>query len=821
MPALCTATRLGRNAPQRWRFPSKLPMGYRSFHGKKQLEEATRFLKVSEEVQDAVALLKPVVALETTIYTHGFPYPENVALSSRLESIVRQGGAVPATIGVLNGVARVGMAPDELAELAGSSEKQKVLKVSRRDLGYICGMGMAGNKMNGGTTIAGTMVLAHLAGIKVFATGGLGGVHRGGESSMDISADLTELGRTPVALVSSGCKSFLDIRRTLEYLETEGVLVGAFADGRRGSVDFPAFYTRDSGIKAPKVICDEKEAAAIIYGQSRLNISSGLVFANPVPEKHSFPKEEIDNIIEQALELSELEGIHGSDNTPFVLAKIKELSGGRSVAANTALVESNVARGTKVAVELSKLELGPSQDGSRHMPGQLGTAQFSPKPSTTEGTIRSPTATIDRKPSLDTVQDTNVLVAGSLAIDFACDYTPLTKKGGDAPALHTSNPSIISQSLGGVGHNVALAASYVGSSILFCSVVADDLSGRAALASFEKSRSSLDSEGIQILSPTTGARTAQYVSVNDAKKDLMLAMADMSIMENPEKSLDFDNFWDPLIRRAQPNWAVIDANWSPEVLAKWISVAKSHGAKIAYEPVSTAKSTRLFTRPSYSSSSASSKPAIHPTCTIPNNTIDLATPNRYELAAMYSTARESGLFESAEWWQVIDSLEMPSGGSRDRLVALTTPDLVNEGIPQQSIQLLPFIPCIITKLGPHGVLLTQLLPRGDERLRSADFAQYVLERSYGDNGPVGGVYMRLFPPAEVLDGEDVVSVNGAGDTLLGVIVAGLARGGGDDTGLRRLEDIIPIAQRASVGTLRSADAVSKDIERLGRLLECI
>ena len=194
----------------------------------------------------------------------GFPYPENIALSSLLESVVRTNGGVPATIGIVDGVARVGMDSEELIKLASSAGKSTTLKLSRRDLGYIGGMRLTNKLFNGGTTISGTMLLAHLAGIKVFGTGGLGGVHRGAESSMDISADLTELGRTPVTVVSSGCKSFLDIPRTIEYLETEGVGVGTFADGRTGNVDFPAFWSRDSGVKSPTTIADEIEAAAII-----------------------------------------------------------------------------------------------------------------------------------------------------------------------------------------------------------------------------------------------------------------------------------------------------------------------------------------------------------------------------------------------------------------------------------------------------------------------------------------------------------------------------------------------------------------------------
>ncbi|KAL8686167.1 MAG: hypothetical protein Q9218_007301 [Villophora microphyllina] len=200
------------------------------------------------------------------------------------------------------------------------------------------------------------MVLAHLAGIKVFATGGLGGVHRGGENSMDISADLTELGRTPVAVISSGCKSFLDIPRTLEYLETQGVGVGTFADGREGKIDFPAFWTRESGIQSPTVIYNEREAAAIIFAQSSLGLSSGLLFANPILSQHSIAKSQMDSVIEQAILEAEKSAAVGNDNTPFILAKIRELTGGQTVTANRALIESNVIRGTKVACELVKLE---------------------------------------------------------------------------------------------------------------------------------------------------------------------------------------------------------------------------------------------------------------------------------------------------------------------------------------------------------------------------------------------------------------------------------------------------------------------------------
>ncbi|QVM07438.1 hypothetical protein D8B26_002137 [Coccidioides posadasii str. Silveira] len=786
---------------------------------------ANKFLKISEEVQDAVATGKPVVALETTIYTHGFPYPENVDLAKRLESIVRENGGVPATIGILNGVARVGMSTAELTELTSACREKNVLKVSRRDLGYICGMGLAGKHMHGGTTIAGTMVLAHLAGIKVFATGGLGGVHRGGESSMDISADLTELGRTPVAVISSGCKSFLDIRRTLEVLETQGVVVATFADGRKGPIDFPAFFTRDSGIQSPRTLRDAAEAAAIIYAQSNLQLSSGILFTNPVPEKHSFLKAEMDAIIAKAVELSHIEGVHGSDNTPYVLAKIKELSGGRSVETNRALVECNVEIGTKVAIELGKLESGSKDDGNRYMPVVNGTRQRA-KTSESESQDTNPaTENASAKPAPKAIEKVDILIAGSLAVDLACDFAPST--GGSnavSPALYTSNPSVISQSLGGVGYNVALASSYLGSSVLFCSVVANDISGRSALAALQKADKNLHFEGVQTLETAAGARTAQYIAVNDAKKELVLAMADMSILELPSERLKFDEFWEPMIHRTKPTWAVIDANWSPEAMSRWVSLCKAHGIKIAFEPVSALKATRLFSKTK--SGNIGNKPIFDPLHTAPtNHLIDIITPNSIELASMHTTAREAGLFHSPEWWKIINSFSLPSAGSRDRFTSLTSAAIVDKGIPQQSIQLLPFIPCIVTKLGKHGALLTQLLPSRDSRLTNPEYAPYILGRAAGSGDGdsetgIGGVYMRLFPAVEKLEEGDVVSVNGAGDTLLGLLVSALAVGENSGRAEKtRVENVIPLAQQASIKTLKSKGGVSPDIKSLRPLLE--
>lgn len=222
-----------------------------------------------------------------------------------------------------------------------------------------------GKKINGGTTIAGTMVLARLAGIRVFGTGGLGGVHRGGHISFDISADLTELGRTRIAVISSGAKGFLDIPRTLEYLETQGAFISTFADGRKGDVSFPGFWARETSIKSPFVVQDEEHAAAILMAQERLNIESGLLFANPLPEEHAIPADKMAKVIEQAVQEADDKGIHGHANTPYILTRIRELTNGESVTANVALVKSNVERATKVAAVVSRLvSEGSSKSGT-------------------------------------------------------------------------------------------------------------------------------------------------------------------------------------------------------------------------------------------------------------------------------------------------------------------------------------------------------------------------------------------------------------------------------------------------------------------------
>jgi pseudouridine-5'-phosphate glycosidase len=298
------------------------------------------FLLYSPEVVAAREAGKPVVALESTIISHGMPYPQNVRTAREVEQVIRDAGAVPATIAIIDGRICVGLSNEQL-ELLGSSPD--AMKVSRRDLPYV----LAQRKL-GATTVAATMICAHLAGIDVFVTGGIGGVHRGAETSFDISADLQELAHTSVAVVCAGVKSILDIGLTLEYLETHGVPVVSV-----GQPGFPAFFTRESGFKADFQLDTAQEQADFIRTKWRLGLAGGVVVSNPVPVEAAMPKDEIDRITGQALLEADERGVSGKAVTPFLLDRIKQLTQGRSLATNIALVKHNALVGARLAVALN------------------------------------------------------------------------------------------------------------------------------------------------------------------------------------------------------------------------------------------------------------------------------------------------------------------------------------------------------------------------------------------------------------------------------------------------------------------------------------
>jgi pseudouridine-5'-phosphate glycosidase len=296
------------------------------------------FLDIAPEVQQALANGRAVVALESTIISHGMPYPHNVATALQVEEEVRQHGAVPATIAIVGGRLKAGLSRDEIEQLGKAGHA--VTKVSRRDIPF-----MVAARANGATTVAATMVLAAMAGIRIFATGGIGGVHRGAESSFDVSADLQELAQTPVAVVCAGAKSILDLRLTLEYLETHGVpVVGYQTDA------LPAFFTRDSAFQVDYRLDSAAQIAAVLKAKWAMGLQGGMVVANPIPVQYAMPRETIDQAIEQALQEATQQGIAGKASTPFLLARVNQLTGGDSLASNIQLVLNNARLAAAIAI---------------------------------------------------------------------------------------------------------------------------------------------------------------------------------------------------------------------------------------------------------------------------------------------------------------------------------------------------------------------------------------------------------------------------------------------------------------------------------------
>ena len=302
-----------------------------------------QYLDVNPEVAAAIAAGKPVVALESTIISHGMPYPQNVETALNVEKIIRENGAVPATIAIIGGRLKAGLTKEEI-EYFGKKGRA-IHKASRRDLAVLCAQGE-----DGATTVTTTMIIAHMAGIRFFATGGIGGVHRGAETTMDISADLEELARTPGMVVCAGAKSILDLGLTLEYLETKGVPVLGYQTS-----ELPAFYTRKSGFNVDYRMDSPAELASAFKAQNDMALGGGMLVTNPIPEEYSMPKDVIDAAIDQAIAESKAQGIKGKETTPFLLARVAELTGGDSLASNIQLVYNNARLTARTAVEYSKL----------------------------------------------------------------------------------------------------------------------------------------------------------------------------------------------------------------------------------------------------------------------------------------------------------------------------------------------------------------------------------------------------------------------------------------------------------------------------------
>ncbi|KAI9105863.1 Indigoidine synthase A like protein-domain-containing protein [Phlyctochytrium arcticum] len=489
---------------------------------------------IHPEVKAAIRENRPVVALESTIISHGMPYPQNLETALAVEQIVREEGCVPATIAILDGRVKVGLSRKDLEKLAKTGLQAR--KTSRRDIALV-----VAQKSVGATTVSGTMLIAHEAGIKVFVTGGIGGVHRGGEGSMDISADLTELGRTPVAVVCAGAKSILDIERTLEFLETQGVTVVSY-----GTNEFPAFYTPKSGFESIANMKTPEECAAMISANQALNLQSGMVIAVPIPEADA-PKnaDEIEGVIANAVEEARLKSVRGKNITPFLLDRVKQVTKGASLTANIALVKNNARIGSQIAASLA----GPPQTTSAPASG-------------------------DRP-----------FIVGGTVMDISAQLSESDPTSAHLlPALGTSHAGVCGQFMGGVGRNMAEACHRTGGNPVFFSVVGNDLAGETLLRD-------LGSEGMDVsnIRQLDGPRTAMYNALLHKNGEMIFAVADMDI----HHQLDAEE-----VRRAilsnKPPIVAVDGNLSWVTLSRILETCAEEDIPVIFEPTSESKATTLF-----------------------------------------------------------------------------------------------------------------------------------------------------------------------------------------------------------------------------------
>ncbi|KAK6459801.1 uncharacterized protein RJT20DRAFT_23252 [Scheffersomyces xylosifermentans] len=747
---------------------------------------------VSEEIKSALQNgSKPVVSLESTIITHGLPYPENLQMAQKVETVVRDNGAIPATCAFVDGKPYVGLTNDQLVRLAETAASGKVNKVSRRDIGYT----MA-NRLNGGTTIASTMILSKLAGIKVFATGGLGGVHKDGQNTFDVSADLTELGRTPVSVVCSGPKSILDIGLTLEYLETQGVFVGTYNDDGRTKVQVPGFYCRESGHVSPYSFSSFEEAASIIHNQNNImSLSSGNLLCIPPPKESALSSSFINEIIDRANEEALQQGIKGKELTPFLLSKIAKDTNGKSVECNVKFVLNNAKAASEIATALLHLENGTKvKDTITYQPILQN---FQPVKTNNE-------------------ENVNTVIIGSLAMDTISQMK-------DVVHVKDSNIASIKSSVGGVGFNVSLACHYGLQSILgrdtvqsskLISIVGNDFAGKSIINQLQSLN--VDTSGILVSDASTHS-TAQYMANHEKNGELIVASADMSIIEE-----DFSDHVIDQLTKIKPSTVVFDCNVSPYLTSTVLEYIRNldEPVNVIIEPTSFPKSSRI--------SSIRNRP-------FPNNTIKLVTPTIKELEGIYASFQTTEKFDDYdEWFPALDVLGINSV-FREKLNTMSNinkhpvlKELLNGGAVQQSFQLLPYFQNILIKLGEDGVLLVSLSENVKDYKSIPTTSSYKPSftitsegRIYGDNKQMG-VVIQYFPIPEENKNIKIANVTGAGDSLLGVLVAQLSTSEYNwlNTEIDSVEqewfkwESINKAQLASGLTLKCNSAVSQDIATL-------
>nr|XP_019012289.1 indigoidine synthase A family protein [Kwoniella pini CBS 10737]OCF51070.1 indigoidine synthase A family protein [Kwoniella pini CBS 10737] len=676
-------------------------------------------LILSEEVQHALETLKPIVALESAIITHGMPYPANLSTATSLESIIRSKGAIPATVALINGKIHVGLTESELLQLSDTDSKisKSAVKVSKRDLGPAISL-----KRSGGTTVAGTMYIAESLGIKVFVTGGIGGVHRGAENSMDISADLLELGRTPMAVFCAGAKSILDIPRTLEVLETQGVCVASYGEQQ----DFPAFYTPSSGCQSPWRVGDADAAARLIYTQLTLPTKLATLIGVPIPSEHAQSGAEVQKSVEQAVRESVQQGIdkRGKEVTPWLLKRVGELTGGKALGLNVNLIENNARIGAEVAVKLSELYRLEGESGEK------GNAlNYLSNLTPTKSNILLPP---------------EVLVFGSAAIDLtSTSPLPLVPR--------TTTPGTVFVSPGGVGRNIAEAAQ----NLLppFSVQLEPDAFGK--LLMLELAAAGLRTDG---LIGKDGRSTAVCSLTLEENGDLVAGVADMGIVETIKSSKV-----EEIIQSRLPRLVVLDCNITEEVIRTILTVCQALNIPTMCDPTSLPKVPRLSStlKSLLPSSPKDPRPLTH------------LSPNILELDDLYQKIVIDNSSEDFEMiqWEFINSLNLDSTWRNmiDNFTQKNERNWIKEqGIIPKMIKLLPFIQSFWLKISSQGLIHFEISNNINSFKENS--ISYKLEGIHKGKSLILTHYN-----SPQIEQNEIVSTTGAGDTLVGGLVAGLIK----------------------------------------------
>ncbi|ORZ30172.1 Indigoidine synthase A like protein-domain-containing protein [Catenaria anguillulae PL171] len=732
----------------------------RSVVGRRHLSTpATQFV-YSPAVRAALDSQKPVVALESTIITHGMPFPANVDTARDVERIIRNNGAEPATIAILDGQVHVGLTDEALMHL-GQLKRDQVTKTSRRDFAPVLA-----RKGNGATTVSGTMVVAEKAGIDVFVTGGIGGVHRGAETTFDVSADLTELGRTPVAVICAGVKSILDIPKTLEYLETQGVTVTTHAP----TPDFPAFYTPTSGLVSPNHSPTIGECASIIYHNRALNLRSGVVIAVPNPD--AADADLIQRAVDQAVRESHEQGISGKDATPFLLARVAELTGGKSLEANIGLIRNNAKVGAQIAVALARMRVASAGAS----PSAVASA-FTP-------------ATNNN----DTKNKKRPVLIGGLVMDITSTLASAELVSG------SSYPGRVTQTPGGVARNMTEALHRVcpGANPVLVSATGGDVAGSMLVQSM--AQLGLATHGVI---QACDARTAVYSALHTGQGELVTAVADMDILKS---QVTADRAC-KLVSESRASLVVVDGNVDDKVFGAVVDACATSKvpAPVIFEPTSIPKSTAM--------------PWLR-------GGVTYATPNTAELEAMANAWREA---HNRAWPEhVNDALvqEIPIEGVKSATQAaagdnnedggMGVPELI-DSVMGSALVVTDRIPRLLIKCGAQGVVYIERLTRDFREPKASwsmagELKPFVAHASWA----WAGAFKALASDAMYVvgwsrpqkGGVKVKNVTGAGDTLVGVFVGGLSEHGCE---LGQVPAIVASARRAAERTVESDLAVSEEL----------